>query len=279
MPPPYSRSSTRRRRSARPRRRPLRAPPRLLRDLAERLDRDLAPGVAPGRDGAAVDQGEGAEDAVDRHQRLCGPTTSSREVQPSSSGSKAPSRRGAGCGSARRALGQVDEPVLALDQLRAIAAEPGAGVAQRQAGPAGEVAVVGRAVAGEVAAGQLGQRRVAVDRLAAARASRGRARRRAACRPSARARRSRAGRRGKAGGSGLALGAHAGGVEALAQLVPGQRPLLGERPLDRLIAALRRRLETPSWRRRRVSWSAAAAWSAPAAAGSPRCAPGAGCRG
>ena len=64
-----------------------------------------------------------------------------------------------------RALGEVDEAVLALDQLGGDRAEAGAGVAQRQARPAGEVAVVGRAVADEVAAGQLGERRVAVDRL------------------------------------------------------------------------------------------------------------------
>jgi len=40
----------------------------------------------------------------------------------------------------------------------------------------------------------------------------------------------------------LALGAHAGGVEPLAQLLPRQRPLLGERPPDRLQGTLGFRL-------------------------------------
>ena len=93
-------------------------------------------------------------------RRLCGPTTSSREVQPRSSGSKEPSRRGGGSGAG--ATGEVDEAVGALVELGGDRGQAGAGVAQRQPGPAGEVAVARRAVAGEVAPRQLGQRRLAV---------------------------------------------------------------------------------------------------------------------
>ena len=131
---------------------------------------------------------------------LCGPTTSSREVQPSSSGSKAPSRRGGGIGAGSALLGELDQAVLALDQLGGDRRQPGAGVAQRQPRPAGEVAVVGRA-RGRPGSG--GRARPAPRRgrpAPARRASRGRGRRRAPCRPSARAPRSRAARPGRAGG-------------------------------------------------------------------------------
>ena len=63
--------------------------------------------------------------------------------------------------------------------------QAGTSVAQRQARPAGEIAVIGRSVADEVAAGQLGERRVTVDRFAPGRASRGPGRRRGPCRSSA----------------------------------------------------------------------------------------------
>src|ERR1700753_3655780 len=41
---------------------------RFFRDLLEVLDLDLALGEAPGGDGAALDEGEGTEDAVVRHK-------------------------------------------------------------------------------------------------------------------------------------------------------------------------------------------------------------------
>lgn len=55
----------------------------------------------------------------------------------------------------RRALHQLDQAVLAFDQLRGDRLQPCPGVAQRQAGPAGEVAVVGGCVPGQIAASQL----------------------------------------------------------------------------------------------------------------------------
>ena len=161
---------------------------------------------------------------------LCGPTTSSREVQPSRSGSKAPSRRGGGSSATGGRLARSTRPSLALDQLGADRGEAGAGVAQRQARPAGEVAVVGRAVADQVAAGQLGQGRVAVDRLLRPEPVARPGRRRAPCRPSARGRRSRAGSARKSRWtSAWPSVRHPGRVEPLAQLRPGQRPLLGQR--------------------------------------------------
>ena len=60
------------------------------------------------------------------------------------------------------AFAQVDEAVAEVIYPARDRGKAGAGVAQRQAGPAGEVGVGGRAVADQVAAGELGEGGIAV---------------------------------------------------------------------------------------------------------------------
>ena len=210
----------------------------------------------------------------------CGPTTGSRDTQPCRSGSYAPSRRGGGSGGGSRAAAQVDEPVGPFHELARDRREAGARVAQRHPRPLREVALVRRSVSREVPPRQLRERRVAVNR-----------RRIAQPVPHERVRvlppghrpahREAAQRREQQHvDERLPARRHVGGVEPLAQLRPRQRPLVGERPLDDLDAALgRRAARRPPARAGARSRAAAAASSARAATGSPRCGRGGACRG
>lgn len=137
---------------------------RLFCDPLEMLDLDLALGQTPGGDGATVDEGEGAEDAVVGDQALVG----ADDVV-----ARGPTKqqRVEGAEQARRwdrrgllAFAEVDEAVAEVDQPAGDRGEAGARVTQRQARPASEVGVGRRAVADEVAAREIGERRLAIDR-------------------------------------------------------------------------------------------------------------------
>src|SRR6202012_2508452 len=91
-----------------------------------------------------------------------GPMTSSREDQPSSSGSKAPSRRGGGSGAGSSRLRRSTRPSPRATVRRGIGGGPLGGIAQVDPRPAREVGVARRPVADQVAARQLGQRRLAL---------------------------------------------------------------------------------------------------------------------
>ena len=70
-------------------------------------------------------------------------------------------RRGHGRGS--RSAGQLEQPILAAGDLAGHGGDPGAGVAQRQPGPARQVPVVGWAVPAQEPARELRQRRLPLD--------------------------------------------------------------------------------------------------------------------
>ena len=164
--------------------------------------------------------------------------TASRDTQPSSNGSKAPSSRGGGSRGGARPVGEVDQPLAVRLHLVAERGQPAAGVAEGDPRPLGQVAGVGRPVTGEVAPRQPRQQLVAVGQLrrvaepvpygdegvlpAAHRA--------AHHVPAQR-------RREQDVHHGLAAGGHTAGVEGGAQLGAGARPL-GHGCGDDLRAAL-----------------------------------------
>ena len=109
----------------------------------------------PQRRRPAVDEREPAEDPAGDHARL----DLGEQVRP-----RAPAEqdRLVGAQQARRrqrrgarAPLEVDQPVARLHELAGDRLQPGARVAQRQAGPASEVGVIRRSMTGQIAAGQL----------------------------------------------------------------------------------------------------------------------------
>lgn len=139
----------------------------------------------------------------------------------------------------RRPTGEVDRPVRALVEVGSDRGQPAADVAQRQPGPAGEVAVGGGTVPGEVATGEPGERDVAVDRRGGTPepvADEDERMLAAHHRPAD----------GDPAQSGQPEDVHEGlprhrdpgRPDPLAQLRPGQRPDVGQRPLDHRDAAL-----------------------------------------
>ena len=202
-----------------------------LRDPAERLDRDLAAVELQVRDGAAVDQGEGPEDAVDRDQHGC---AGRRFARARSSRAAAGRRRRAGAGrersaragawrgrrGRRRARPAPRRSRRARRARRAAAAppsgrgrgrppgrgRPGSGGRARRAPRRGRPASLGPSQSRDEDVGVvLADHRAAHDH------------------PAHRGEKEEVDQR-------LARGRHAGRVEALAQLVPGQRPLFGQAP-------------------------------------------------
>jgi len=131
-------------------------------DAAERLEPDPASRHTPGGDGPAAHQGEGPEDAVHGHDRLVAaqdrlavaPAMQQR-VEPAEQPGSASTVRGG-------ATGQVDLATWPFLQFCADRAQPTTGVANGDAGPLGQVAIIGRAVAGEESSGQLGKGGIAV---------------------------------------------------------------------------------------------------------------------
>ena len=164
---------------------------------------------------------------------VCGPRISAREVQPSSTGSKAPRSRGAGSGCGRRRAAWLQETVLTLLNLGADRPQTGASVAQRQTSPPGQVTIIGGRVADQIATRKLGEGAVAIDRLVLPEpvANQGIGVLLADHRP-AHGDSSHRGEEEKVDHR-LALGAHAQCINSLAQLDPAQRALLGQRALDR----------------------------------------------
>ena len=134
----------------------------------------------------------------------------------------------------RWAPGQVQQPVVALDQLGCDRLQSGTDVAQWQPGPPCEIALVGRSVSAQVTTGQLGQGQLAVDprRLAQPIAHE----RVGVIAPAHRAAHGQPARGGEPEqvDQRLALRADTARGDALAQLLAGERALVGEAMLDDL---------------------------------------------
>ena len=159
----------------------------------------------------------------------------SREAQPSSSGSKAPSRRTSGTGVLPPAPAR---PWPARHHGSAspglIAASPRRASPSGRLVPLGQVPVAGRGVPGEVAAGEQAERPARGPSAGAVRpASRGPAQTPARRRASGRARSSpRSVARAREVDHRLPLRAHARRGDPLPQLGPGERPVGGQGSLD-----------------------------------------------
>jgi len=91
------------------------------------------------------------------------PRIGSRDVQPISTGSNEPRRRGGGSSAAPAGACQADEAVAAHVELAPDRGECGASVTQRQPGPIREIALARRSVTSEIAARELCQRSVTID--------------------------------------------------------------------------------------------------------------------
>ena len=208
-------------------------------DPLQRLQGQRAVGQGPGRGRPAAHQCERPEQAVRGHDPLVladpgrpgDPAEQQRVVRP-----EQPRWRH----SVRRVtVGEVDQPVRPVDGLVADRGQPSPGRAEGDAGPAREVVAVRRSVTLEVAPRQPGQGVVGVQRrgrLAQPVGHRRKCLLAAVHRPAHHV--SPQGRGHQHVDEGLPCCRHPRGVQPLAQLGPGERPVLRDRRRHHLDALL-----------------------------------------